>query len=121
MNKNQSFVVFCLLLFFSFISHANSTIIFTCSWNNEKPINIVVNTDNNSASRSDIENFYKVIKITNLAVWLMVNEPTTKNGISIHMIQRADTVNGKAGKWIDIISNSKGNVTPINGGICWEK
>lgn len=51
----------------------------------------------------------------------MVNEPTTNNGISIHMIQRTDTVNKKAGKWIDIISNSKGNVTPINGGICWEK
>lgn len=112
------------LLAFSSYSLASSEaaeVIFTCTWQNEKPIKITVNPSKGIATRDDGGSKYNVIKITKYAVWLEVSQPKNQAGIAIQMIQRGEAVNNKAGKWVDVVMSMNGTVSPIAGGVCWEK
>jgi hypothetical protein len=106
---------------FSLSANASELITFSCSWDNNSPINIFVTPANGEATRSDGGRNYEIIKITKWALWLEVYEPNNQAGLKIQMIERAESTNGKGGKWIDIVHSISGNVSPIVGGICWEK
>lgn len=97
------------------------TLEFSCSWDNNKPIDILVTPSLGIATRSDGGKDYQIIKITKWAVWLEVYEPNNQAGLKIQMIQRAEATNGKGGKWVDVVHSVTGNVSPIVGGTCWEK
>lgn len=116
-------IILASVMLFVFLKPQISTadIFFTCSWNGDEPNLLTVSEKSQTASLGQKKNMYKVLKITEYAVWLMIDEPTTSSGISIHMVQRAFSTNNKSGKWIDIVSNYKGDVVPIDAGICWEK
>lgn len=119
----------CLALFmasvfgalFPFSTNAAESITFSCSWDNNKPIEIFVTPINGEATRSDGGKKYEIIKITKWAIWLEVFEPMNQGSLKIQMIERAESANGKGGKWIDIVHSISGNVSPIVGGVCWEK
>ena len=101
---------------------------FQCSWDDQRPINIRVDTTTMKGTRDDGGKSYTVIKATKWAVWLMVDEPENVAGMKLQMIQRADAVrpdkaptSNPAGKWVDIVSSMTGSVSPIDGGKCWEE
>lgn len=106
---------------FSFNASASDSIEFSCSWDNNQPINILVTPINGEAVRNDGGKKYKVIKITKWAVWLEVFEPNKQAGLKIQMIERAESANGKGGKWVDVVHSISGSVSAIVGGICWER
>jgi hypothetical protein len=115
------------LMFCSVVVPAHAEVIlFQCSWNDERPINIRVDTMIGKATRDDGGKSYTVIKATKWAVWLMVDEPENVAGMKFQMIQRAAAVrpdnssSSPAGKWIDVVTAMTGSVSPIDGGRCWE-
>ena len=113
----------CLIIgiVFSLKTNANDSINFSCSWDNNQPVDVLVTPASGEATRSDSGKKYKIIKITKWDVWLEVFEPNNEAGLKIQMIERAESTNGKGGKWVDVVHSISGNVSPIIGGICWEK
>jgi hypothetical protein len=65
---------------------------FQCSWNDERPFNIRVDTATGKATRDDGGKSYTVIKATKWAVWLMIDEPENVAGMRFQMIQRAEAI-----------------------------
>ena len=96
--------------------HAQGSIVFQCTWDSNKPINISVDPSNKTATRDDGGLNYSVIKLTKYAVWLVVTEPTNQVGMKMQMIQQGEAVNNKAGKWVDVVFSMSGSVSPIEGG-----
>lgn len=118
-------IILCL-----FISDSASaeTIKFTCSWDKNKPFEIVVDTNSAKATRNDGGFDYNLIKSTKWGVWLLVNEPQNISSAAIQFIQRKEAIKpdnspeswNKSGKWVDIVSTITGGASAIDGGECWE-
>ncbi|GAB1265135.1 hypothetical protein NBRC116493_13400 [Aurantivibrio infirmus] len=117
---NLFYVVFSSLVFPS-LSYGEGLIKFTCSWEEAKPIEIVIDTEKKIGTRSDGGKNYSVIKITDYAIWLKVNEPENIMALATQMIERSKPNGNKAGKWVDTVLSVSGAVSPLNGGICWEQ
>ncbi|KZL18134.1 hypothetical protein [Pseudovibrio sp. WM33] len=88
---------------------------FLCSWDNRAPITIELDTQTRKAKRSDGGSDYTLIKITEQAVWLSVDQHYT---LAVQSIERNKD---KGGKWIDIIHFANRVPISISGGICWEQ
>jgi hypothetical protein len=96
-------------------------LVFQCSWDDSKPILITVDTTNKTAKRDDGGSKYNVVKVTPYVVWLSIVDPENQAGLAIQMIQRSAAVDGKAGKWVDVVQSMTGRVSEIDGGKCWER
>ena len=95
------------------------TISFLCSWDEQKPIGISVDTSSMTATRNDGGYGYNVLKVSSGGVWLVVDNPASIDLAAIQMIERAGQ-NG--GKWVDITTSAtSGFVSAIVGGRCWEQ
>lgn len=116
--KAQNIVMIAMLFF---LPSAFADLRFTCTWDNEVPIEIIVDAGQNRAFRSDKGPNYTVIKITKFAVWMAVIDPANPSALKYQMIQRPEMTGGKAGVWQDVVHSITGNVQPILGGMCWEK
>jgi hypothetical protein len=118
--RNFWMSLFLYLLLHSSSSAAGDLIRFICIWGEGRPIEILVDARRKTATRSDGGLSYDIIKVTNYAVWLAVAEPKNQMDLKWQMIQRRRASNGKAGLWQDIVQSVKGDISPINGGKCWE-
>ena len=112
-------------IFFSFVSlsvKASDDLVFLCSWDNRKPINIVANIRDGTATRSDGGKNYTIVKLSERALWLAIDDPENMSALKLQMIQRGDAVeSGKGGMWVDVVFAISGNISPIDGGTCWEQ
>lgn len=105
-----------------------ASIEFDCSWDDNKPIRLSIDPEAMRATRNDGGHSYVVIKLTKWGVWLMVDTPENVSGAAIQLIQRREAIIpddappgwNKPGKWVDISIAITGNVSPIDGGKCWE-
>jgi hypothetical protein len=107
-----------------FAPTANASVLsFQCSWDQKAPITISVDTNTMTASRDDGGKPYRVVKVSKWGVWLLVDEPANVAGAAVQMIVRPAALAGpdSAGKWIDVVIGITGAVSPIDGGMCWEK
>ncbi len=104
-------------------AQASDVIRFSCSWDNQRPIEIVVSPDGERATRSDDGWSYKVIKVTKWGVWLLVDNPSNVVAAAIQMIERSTSSDDptRGGKWLDMVVAITGTVSPIVGGICSEE
>jgi hypothetical protein len=96
---------------------------FTCSWDGQKPIKIVVDTGKKTAVRSDGGMTSTVIKANEWNVWLLINdEPGNIVSAKIQVIERAASRDdpSRGGAWTDVIVGSQSVSPIIAGGICWE-
>lgn len=109
------------LIFCSNTVYAKDKIIFDCSWDNNKPIQITVDPSLGIATRGDGGKNYKIIKISKYAVWLEIVEPKNPISLKVQMLQRGSATNKKAGNWVDIVTSTSGITSSINGGLCWER
>jgi hypothetical protein len=106
-----------LLLPFVCASESIGSLKFNCSWDNNAPVEIIVNPSNGSATRSDGGKPYEIIKLTDYVLWLSIVDPVNQMGLSTQMIQRAASTDGKSGKWIDVAHSVTGRVSSIDGGL----
>jgi hypothetical protein len=96
---------------------------FLCSWDQETPITIAVDTKDMTASRSDGGHAYHVVKVSKWGVWLSVDDPMNVAGLAVQMIVRTEALGDKkaGGRWVDVVMAITGAVSPIDGGLCWEQ
>ena len=123
------------LIFFIILLYLNPSVTmaevinFQCSWDENKPLKISVDTESGKATRDDGGKSYSVIKATKYGVWLSLNEPENIMGLAVQFIQRKEFIKpdksseawSKAGKWVDIVMSAGGAVSAIDGGKCWEE
>ena len=115
-------VALCLCLLINSPSFAKK-LSFDCSWDDRKPIKIVVDTESRTAKRSDGGRDYTVLKVSFAAIWLQVLQPNNKWALNTQMIERSSGFDdpSKAGRWVDSGFSITGNVDAISGGLCWER
>ena len=104
---------------------------FLCSWDNDAPIVISVDPEKMTATRNDGGSSYTVIKLTKWGVWLQVDQPDNMVAAAVQFIQRGAFITPDSkpkeqpydgGLWTYVIlSVSRGGVSAIPGGICWEQ
>ena len=133
--KSKWLCIAILLLLTSTMVRAaeNKTIKFLCTWEDAAPLTITVNPNTMKASRDDGGKTYTIAKITEMGVWLIVDDPNNLFSLAMQMIQRGKASTpykkldaGKpysAGSWIDVGSTlmGEGSVDSISGGKCWEQ
>ncbi|RWK61956.1 hypothetical protein [Mesorhizobium sp.] len=105
-------------------SAANAEVLsFQCSWNQKAPLTITVDTSSMSALRDDGGTPYRVVKVSKWGVWLLVNQPNNVVVATVQMIERSSAFDdpGRPGKWVDVFIAITGSVSPIEGGVCWER
>lgn len=96
-------------------TYLNAEVInFVCSWENKTGINISVNIDALTASRGDGGLNYKVMNITEKAVFLQLVRPDWYL-VAVQVLERP------AGDWHDIIAYDDGRVSAVAGGTCIER
>lgn len=103
---------------------ANAEVLsFQCSWDQKAPLRIAVDTGAMTASRDDGGTSYRVIKVSKWGVWLLVDQPSNVAGAAVQMIERSSDFDdpSRPGKWVDVIIAITGSVSPIDGGVCWER
>jgi len=110
------FSVFAGTLAFSFVPiYLNAEVIdFVCSWENREGINISVDIETLTASRDDGGSSYKVMNITEKAVFLQLEMPDWYL-VTVQVLERP------AGDWHDIIVYDDGRVSAVAGGTCIER
>ena len=108
--------VFAGTLAFLFVpTYLNAEVIyFVCSWENKAGINISVDTEALTASRDDGGSSYKVMNITEKAVFLQLERPGWYR-VAVQVLERP------AGDWHDIIAYDDGRVSAVAGGTCIER
>ncbi len=117
------------LLLISQIPARAEIITFQCSWGDERPITLRVDTDAGKAARDDGGKTYTLVMATPYFVLLLVHEPRNVMGAAVQMIQRRAAVKpdnalagaSGSGKWVDVVMSSTGAVSSIDGGRCWER
>ena len=86
---------------------------FACSWNDDTGIKITVDTTELTATRDDGGSDYKVLNITDKAVFLQLNMPGWYL-VTVQVLERP------SGGWHDVIVYDDGQVSAIEGGVCIE-
>ncbi len=119
--KIRTLLLVIAIFFSSNIVYAKDKIIFDCSWDNNKPIQITVDPSLGIATRNDGGKNYKIIKISKYAVWLEVVEPNNYVNLKVQMLERSAASNKKVGRWVDTIHYLNGTTSSISGGVCWER
>lgn len=103
------------LAFLFFPMCAKSEVLnFVCSWEHSAGINVSIDTEELTAFRDDGGASYKVMNITDKAIFLQVENPYSRL-VAIQILERP------AGNWHDIIAYDDGRVSAIAGGSCIEK
>ncbi len=103
------------LAFLLFPIHASAEALdFVCSWDNKAGISISVDTDELTAFRSDGGLSYKVMNITEKAVFLQLEMPDWYL-VGVQVLERP------AGDWHDIIVYDNGRVSAVANGTCIER
>jgi hypothetical protein len=127
MSKWLAIALFCTGAFWPASSKAEQ-IVFQCrsdqSGSYEKaPITITVDDTSKTASRNDSGLSYRLIKLSLMAVWMLVDDPGNHGAAAIQMIQRssifADASAG--GRWIEFTINLTGRLSRVRTGLCWEQ
>ena len=122
MLKWSIIALFCTLAFWP-VSAKAGQIVFQCSSDQLTPITISVDDTSMTAFRNDGVYSYRVIKLSLLAVWLLVDDPDNHGVAAIQMIQRSSIFAdpNKGGAWFDIIISLTGRRSWTKGGLCWEQ
>lgn len=103
------------LAFLLFPIYASAEVLdFVCSWDNRAGINISVDTEVLTAFRDDSNSGYKVMNITERAVFLQL-EMSVSNRVAVQILERP------AGNWHDILVYDDGRVSAVAGGNCIER
>ena len=122
MSKWSTIALFCTLAFWPVSANAGP-IVFECLSEQRTPITISVDDTSMTAFRNDGVYSYRAIKLSLLAVWLLVDDPDNHGVAAIQMIQRSSIFAdpNKGGAWLDIIISHTGRGSSTKGGLCWEQ
>ena len=127
MSKWLTIALFCTVAFWPVSARAGQ-LVFHCrsdqsSSHETAPITITVDDTSMTASRNDSGQSYRVIKLSLMAVWMLVDDPDNHGAAAIQMIQRSSIFSdpNAGGRWIEFIINLTGRLSSINRGRCWEQ
>ena len=122
MSKWSTIALFCTVAFWP-VSAKAGQLVFECSSDQLTPITISVDDTSMRASRNDGGRSYRVIKLSLLAVWLLVDDPHNHGVAAIQMIQRSSIFASpqRGGSWSQSIISLTGRHSSTKVGLCWEQ
>lgn len=113
MRKSTLLIVFVAVQIFLVSDIKAETLQFSCVWDGHYKVGISVDTDTMIATRDDAGSNYKVMKITDKAVFLQLEIPD-RYLVALQVIERP------SGGWHDIIVYGDGRQSALEGGNCEE-
>ena len=127
MSKWLTIALLCTVAFWPVSARAGQ-LVFQCrseqsSSHETAPITITVDDTSMTAFRNDSNQSYRLIKLSLMAVWMLVDDPDNHGAAAIQMIQRSSIFldPSAGGRWIELVINLTGKLSSNKSGLCWEQ